>query len=150
MGSFQWTRGSNVCLYKGFSKFYCFPSAIQPNSLFRVGIAILVTVLLPFLTGLLQGLLKLFNFLGQLQEVMAYGIIFLSAFLSGTEIGFLLSILFEPTTIMSVVHGIRAPMLLAQVAVLLKTDFLRNPGHRIGTRAFIPFLVFVGRLLGRL
>ncbi len=40
-------------------------------------------------------------------------------------------------------------MLLAQVAVLLKMDFLRNPGSRIGARAFLPFLALVGRLLGR-
>jgi hypothetical protein len=39
-------------------------------------------------------------------------------------------------------------MLFAQVAVLFKTDFLGNPGHRIGTRALLPFLALVGRLLG--
>jgi hypothetical protein len=38
-------------------------------------------------------------------------------------------------------------MLLAQVAMLLKTDFLGNPGQKIGTRAFLPFLTLVGRLL---
>ena len=52
-------------------------------------------------------------------------------------------------TITSVVHGIRAPMLLAQVAMLLEADFLGNPGHRIGTKAFLPFLALVGRLLRR-
>ncbi len=80
---------------------------------------------------------------------MVYRITFSSAFLSGAEIGFLLSILFEPTTITSVVRGIYAPMLLAQVAVLLKLDFLGDPGRRIGTRALLPFLALVGRLLGR-
>ncbi len=40
-------------------------------------------------------------------------------------------------------------MLLAQVAMLLKMDFLGNSGRRIGTRAFLPFLALVGRLLGR-
>jgi hypothetical protein len=65
------------------------------------------------------------------------------------ENGFLLSVLFKPTTITSVVSGICAPMLLAQVAVLLKADFLGNPGHGIGTRAFLPFLTLVGRLLRR-
>jgi hypothetical protein len=49
----------------------------------------------------------------------------------------------------SVVHGICAPMLLAQVAMLLKADFLGNPGCRIGTRVFFSFLALVGRLLGR-
>ncbi len=102
-----------------------------------------------FLTRLLQRLLKLLNFLGQLHEVLVHGITFLSAFLSGAEIGFLLFVLLKPTTITSVVRGIRAPMLLAQVAVLLKTDFLGNPGRRIGTRMFLPFLALVGRLLGR-
>jgi hypothetical protein len=121
----------------------------QPNSLFGVGITILVTALLPFLSGLLQRLLKLLDFLGQLRKVAVYRITFLSAFLSGTEIGILLSILFEPTTITSDVCGICAPMLLAQVAMLLKTNFLGGPGCRIGTRAFLPFLALVGRLLGR-
>jgi hypothetical protein len=40
-------------------------------------------------------------------------------------------------------------MLLAQVALLLKADFLGNPGRRIGTRARLAFLALVGRLLGR-
>ncbi len=52
-------------------------------------------------------------------------------------------------TIPSVVHGIRAPMLLAQVAMILKTDFLGNPGHRISIRVFLPSLALVGRLFGR-
>jgi hypothetical protein len=80
---------------------------------------------------------------------MVHGITFLSALLSGAEIGFLLSILFKPMTITSVVHGIHAPMLLVQVAILLKMDFLGNPGRRIGTRAFLPLLVLLGILLGR-
>ena len=40
-------------------------------------------------------------------------------------------------------------MLLAQVAMLLKIDFLGNPGHRTGTRGFLPFLALVGRLIRR-
>jgi hypothetical protein len=40
-------------------------------------------------------------------------------------------------------------MLLAQVAILLKADFLGNPDRGIGTRAFLPFLALVRRLLGR-
>ncbi len=43
-----------------------------------------------------------------------------SAFLSSTEIEFLLSVLFKPMTITSVVGGICTPMLLAQVTMLLK------------------------------
>ncbi len=68
---------------------------------------------------------------------------------NGTIIGLLLFVLIKSTTITSVVHGIHTPMLLAQVAVLLKMDFHGNPGRRIGTRAFLPFLVLLGRLLGR-
>ncbi len=82
---------------------------------------------LTFLTGLLQYFLKLLIFLGQLPKVLVYGITFLSAFLSNAEIGFLLSVLFKPTTITSVVRGICTPMLLTQVAMLLKADFLGNP-----------------------
>jgi hypothetical protein len=32
--------------------------------------------------------------------------------------------------------------------MLLKADFLGNPGCRIGTRAFLPFLALIGRLVG--
>jgi hypothetical protein len=105
--------------------------------------------LLPFLTGLLQCFLKLLNFFGELHKVVVYGITFSSVFLSGAEIGFLLSVLIKPTTITSVVRGICAPMLLAQVAMLLKMDFLGNPNRGIGTRALLPFLALVRRLLGR-
>ncbi len=71
---------------------------------------------LTFLAGLLQRFLELLNFLGELCKVMVYRITFLTAFFSGAEIGFLLSVLLKPTTITSVVHGICALMLLAQVA----------------------------------
>jgi hypothetical protein len=81
---------------------------------------------------------------------MVCGITFLTAFLGGAEIRFLLSVLLKPTTIMSVVHGIRTPMLLAQVAMPLKANFLGHPDCSLGTRAFLPFLALVRRLLGRL
>ncbi len=77
------------------------------------------------------------------------GLPFFPPFLAAQKNGFLLSVLFKATTITISVRGIRAPMLLAPVAVLLKMDFLGNPGHRFGTRAFLPFLVLLGRLLGR-
>ncbi len=105
--------------------------------------------LLPFLTGLLQRFLKLLDFLGQMRQVLVDEITFLSAFLSGAGIGCLLSILFKPMTITSVVHGICAPKLLAKVAMLLKTDYLGNPDHRIGTRVLLCFLVLLRRLRGR-
>ncbi len=77
-------------------------------------------VFLTFLTRLLQCFLKLLDFLGELRKVVVYRITFLSAFLSNTKIGFLLSVLFKPTTITSVVRDIRTPILLAQVAVPFK------------------------------
>jgi hypothetical protein len=65
------------------------------------------------------------------------------------ELGFLLSIFFKPTTITRIVHGIHAPKLLSQVAMLLKTDLLGNPGHRLGTRTLLPFLAFTRSFLRR-
>ncbi len=50
---------------------------------------------------------------------------------------------------MSIVHGIRAPMLLSQVAMLLKMDLLGNPGCRLGTRMPLSFLTLVRSFLGR-
>jgi hypothetical protein len=94
-------------------------------------------------------LILLFDFFGELRKVVVYRTTFLSAFLDRGEIRFLLSVLFKPTTITSVVRGIHAHMLLAQVAMLLKTDILGNPGRRTGTRVFLPFLPRVRRLLGR-
>ncbi len=93
---------------------------------------------LTFLAGLLQSFLELLNFLGELPKIMVYGITPFSAFLSGTEIGFLFSVLLKPTTITSVVHGIHAPMLLAQVAMLLEANFLGNPDRSLGTRGLPP------------
>ncbi len=80
---------------------------------------------------------------------MVYRITFLTAFLSGMEIGFLLSVLLKPATITSVVRGIPAPMLLAQVAMLLEVEILGRPDRSLGTRAFLPFLALVRRLLRR-
>jgi hypothetical protein len=129
--------------------FNYFPSATQPNCLLRVRITILIMALTTFLTRFLQCFLELLNFFGELHKVVVYRITFLSAFLSGMKIRFLLSILFKPTTITSIVHGVCAPMLLAQVAMLLKADFLGNPDRGIGTRALHLFLTLVRRLLGR-
>jgi hypothetical protein len=106
-------------------------------------------VLLTFLAGLLQRFLKLLDFISELCKVMIYGITFLTAFLSSTEIRFLLSVLLKPTTITSVVRGLCTPMLLAQVAILLEANLFGHPDHSLGTRAFLPFLTLVRRLLGR-
>ncbi len=56
--------GGVSCISKGFSYFNDFPSATQPNSLLGVEITILVMALLPFLTRLLQRLLKLLDLVG--------------------------------------------------------------------------------------
>ncbi len=80
---------------------------------------------------------------------MFYRNTFLTAFLSGTEIGLLLSIFLEPTPLMCVVHGICASMLLAQVSMLFEANLLWHTDHSLGTRAFLPFLALVRRLLGR-
>ncbi len=103
-----------------------------------------------FLTRFLQRFLKFLDLFGELRKAVVYGITFLSAFLSSAEIKLLLFILFKPTKITSVVRGICAPMLLAQVPLLLKADFLGNPNHGICTRALLPFLALVRRLPGRL
>ncbi len=71
----------------------------------------------------------------------------MSAFLSGAETGFLLSVLLKPTIITCVVRGMCTPMLLAEFAMLLKSNFCGNPDCRIGTRAFLPFLTLVERLV---
>ncbi len=104
---------------------------------------------LTFLAGLLQRFLKLLDFLGELRKVMVYGITFLTALLSGAEIRFPLSVFFKPTTITCVMRGICAPMLLAQVAMLLKANLLGHSNSSLGTRVFLPFLALVRRLLGR-
>jgi hypothetical protein len=91
---------------------------VLPNP--TVGISILVMVFLTFLAGLLQRFLELLDFLGELREVMIYWTIFLTAFLSGTEIRFLLSVFLKPMALMCVMRDICTPMLLAQVAMLLE------------------------------
>ncbi len=50
-------------------------------------------------------------------------------------------------TIMSVVRGMCAPMLLAEFAMLLKLDFLGDPDCRIGARAFLPLLALFERFV---
>ncbi len=79
---------------------------------------------LTFLSVIFQCFLEFLNFLSELRKAVIYGTTFLTAFLSGTEIGLLLSIFLEPTALTCVVHGILAPMLFAQVAMLLKVNLL--------------------------
>jgi hypothetical protein len=82
----------------------------------------------------LDHLLELVRFLAQLRKGLLYGIGFLSAFLSGAEIGFFRSVFLETTAIASIVCRVRAPMLLAKVAVFLGTSLLRDSGTVVGTR----------------
>ncbi len=102
-----------------------------------------------FLAGFLQCLLELIQLLAQLRKVPIYGICILAAFLSGMQIGFLLFVFLIPTTIPGIGCGVHAPILLAQVAMLLEMDFLGNPGHRFGTRMLLPFLSLVRSFLRR-
>ncbi len=98
-------------------------------------------VFLTFLAGLLQRFLEFLNFLSELHEVMIYGITFLTAFLSGAEIGLLLSIFLKPTTLMCVVCGIRTHMLLAQLQCFSKRTFLGTPIVALVPGHFFPFLL---------
>jgi hypothetical protein len=59
----------------------------------------------------LDHLLELVQFLAHLCEGLLRGTGFLSAFLSGAEIGFLRSFFLETTTIARIVRRARAPML---------------------------------------
>jgi hypothetical protein len=95
----------------------------------------------------LDHLLELVRFLAQLREGLLYGIGFLSAFLSGTEIGFFCSVFLETTAIVSIVHGVRAPMLLAEVAVFLGTSFLWDSGTVVSTRLQRTLFIAVQRFL---
>ncbi len=57
---------------------------------------------------------KLVQFLAQLNKGLLYGIGFLSAFLSGAEIGFFRSVVLETTAIVRIVRRARTPMLIAR------------------------------------
>jgi hypothetical protein len=57
-------------------------------------------------------------------------------------LGFLVSVLLVPMTILCVVHGMCTPMFLAQVAMLLRTSFLGNFVSRLRTGSLVSFLVF--------
>ena len=86
----------------------------------------------------LENLLKLVQFLAQLRERLLRGTGFLSAFLSGAEIGFLRSIFLKTTTIASIVGRVCAPMLLAQVASFLVRTYFGTLRLSVPSR-FVPF-----------
>ena len=96
---------------------------------------------------LLDHLLELVRFLAQLREGLLYGIGILSAFLSGGEIVFFRSIFLKTTAIARIVRRVRAPMLLAKVAVFLGTSFLRDSGTVVSTRSLRTLIIAVRRFL---
>ncbi len=87
----------------------------------------------------LDHLLKLVHFLALLRKILLCGIGFLSAFLSGAEIGLFCSVFLETTAIVSIVHRVCAPMLLAKVVVFLSMSFLRGSGTMVSTRLLRTF-----------
>jgi hypothetical protein len=92
---------------------------------------------------LLYGILFLDNFLEpdhhltQLQKRLLCGIGFLSIFFGGAEVGFFCSVFLVPTTILIIVLGICASILLSHFAVLLGESFLGNLACRLGTRPLV-------------
>ncbi len=63
----------------------------------------------------LKHLLELVRFLAQLRKGLLCGTGFLSAFISGAEIGFLCSVFLKTMTIPRIVRRARAPMLIARL-----------------------------------
>ncbi len=94
----------------------------------------------------LKHLLKLVQFLAQLRERLLCGIGFLSAFLSGAVIGFFHSVFLKTTAIASIVRRVRAPMLLAQVAMFLGTYLFQDSGT-LSTRLLRTLLLAVRSFL---
>jgi hypothetical protein len=95
--------------------------------------------------------MSLFDFvqlLGQLHKVLPYAVGFLSTFLGSAEICFLLSVLVILTAISCIVHIVHAPMLLAEVAMLLSASVLGNSGCRFSTRLLLAILALGGSFLG--
>ncbi len=95
----------------------------------------------------LKHLLKLVQFLAQLRERLLRGIGFLSAFLSGAEIGFVHSVFLKTTAIVSIVRRVRTPMLLAQVAMFLGTYLFRDSSGTLSTRSLRTLLLAVQSFL---
>jgi hypothetical protein len=114
---------------------------------------------IPYLESESLSLLRRFHFLvsfflnvfsrfyAQLRIRLLCGIGFLSAFLSGAEIGFFRSVVLEPTAITSIVHRVCAPMLLAKVAVFLGTSFLWDSGCSFSTRSLCTLFLAVQSFL---
>jgi hypothetical protein len=84
----------------------------------------------------LDHLLKLVQFLAQLREGLFRGTGFLSAFLSGAEIGFLHSVFLETTTIATIVRRAGAPMLIARSQSFLVRAFWDCGQYKVATYLF--------------
>jgi len=89
---------------------------------------------------------SLSNLLLNWAKKLLRGIGILSAFLSGEEIGFFRSVYLETMAIASIVRCVRAPMLLAQVAMLLGTYLFRDSGT-LSTRSLCTLLLAVQSFL---
>ncbi len=69
------------------------------------------------------------------------------AFLSGEEIEFFHSVFLETTAIASIMRRVRAPMLLAKVAVFLGRYLLWDSGTMVSTRSIFTLLLAVQSFL---
>ncbi len=94
----------------------------------------------------LEHLLELVQFLAQLRERLLRGIGFLSAFLCGAEIGFFRSVFLKTMAIVSIVRRVRAPMLLAKVAMFLGSYLFWDSGT-FSTRLLRTLFLAVRRFL---
>ncbi len=52
-----------------------------------------------------------------------------------------------PMTILGIVHSVRSPMLLTQVAIYFVTSFLGDLDGSFSTRSFVPLFALVRRFL---
>jgi hypothetical protein len=72
---------------------------------------------------------------------------FLSNSLGGTKIRFFHSLFFVPMTILGILCGVHAPMLLAEVAILLGVSIFGNLARVLRIRPLVSFSALVRRLL---
>ncbi len=121
-----------------------FPYASRHNSLFGVGIAIAMAVLLLLGVCFLKHLFKLIQFLAQLRKRLLRGIGVFSTFLGSAVI--FRSVILKTTAIVSIVCPVRTPMLLAQVAMFLSMYLFWDSGT-LSTRSLRTLLLTVQRFL---
>jgi hypothetical protein len=107
-------------------------------------------VFLRLVGSLLKSLLQLVQFLAQLGERLFCWIGFLTCLLGGTEIGFRHTIFFVPAAIFGSMRSMQAPMIFAQLAGPLKTDFLGSLLHGSSTGPLGSCLILVRSFLAEL